>query len=509
MTFDLGVILDNWRFLLVQGLLGIGAFGGGTLALAVPAIVLGFAFGVLVALARLSRQPWLYYPASLYVQLIRGVPLVMVVFWFWFFIPIATGVPLPQYWVALVAFVVFQAAYLGEIIRAGVQAVPRGQIEAARATGLRYAGMMRHVVLPQAVRNMLPSLVTQFIILVKDTSLASIIGYMDLTKAAQTVNQREIRPFELYLFIAVVYWVLCYGMSLGSRALEHRLSATPPARGRLRVPVLAGSVALLLAGCTGGLREEVARQDAGLADLRTGVESLRSDLRSLRDEVVALRATLESGLGRAVEAREAEDARARDVQDALGARLATSERRTEDLAEGISGLEVAVAALAEQFARLEAGNVEAPTFRRPPPAGPREAGPPISAEELFDRGMESFRAGELGQAVLDFGEFAEKHQTHPLAASAHFWIGEAYFRSRDFEHAAREYQRAIDLAPSGQRTPDALLRLGLALRSLSREDRAREVWARLVRDFPESEAAIRAQAVLRQPGRAVRPPEPR
>jgi tol-pal system protein YbgF len=123
--------------------------------------------------------------------------------------------------------------------------------------------------------------------------------------------------------------------------------------------------------------------------------------------------------------------------------------------------------------------------------------------------MESFRAGEMGQAVLDFGEFAEKHRTHPLAASAHFWIGEAYFRSRDFEHAAGEYQRAIDMAPAGERTPDALLRLGLALRSLRREDRAREVWARLVRDFPESEAALRARAVLRQPGRAVRPAEPR
>jgi polar amino acid transport system permease protein len=164
------------------------------------------------------------------------VPLVMVVFWFWFFIPIATGVSLPQYWVALVAFVVFEAAYLGEIIRAGIQSVPRGQVEAAEATGLRYGTTMRAIVLPQAVRNMLPSLVTQFIILVKDTSLASIIGYMDLTKAAQTVNQREIRPFELYLFIAVVYWVLTYGMSLGSRALERRLSADTP-----RTAVAAGS----------------------------------------------------------------------------------------------------------------------------------------------------------------------------------------------------------------------------------------------------------------------------
>jgi len=98
---------------------------------------------------------------------------------------------------------------------------------------------------------------------------------------------------------------------------------------------------------------------------------------------------------------------------------------------------------------------------------------------------------------------------HPLAASTQFWIGEAYFRSRDFEQAASKYQKAIDLAPTGERTPDALLRLGLALRSLRREDRAREVWARLVRDFPESEAALRARAVLRQSGRTVGPAEPR
>ncbi|MGH7263620.1 MAG: amino acid ABC transporter permease [Candidatus Rokuibacteriota bacterium] len=236
---DFGVIADNLEFLLGQGLLGIGAFGGGTLALAVPAIALGFVVGVAVALARLSRLPLLYYPASLYVQLIRGVPLVMVIFWFWFFIPIALGVPLPQYWVALIAFVVFEAAYLGEIIRAGIQSVPRGQAEAARATGLAYLPVMRHVVLPQALRNMLPSLVTQFIILFKDTSLASIIGYMDLTKAAQTVNQREIRPFELYLFIGVVYWLCTYGMSWAGRRLERRLgSGRRPGdgHGRARIP---------------------------------------------------------------------------------------------------------------------------------------------------------------------------------------------------------------------------------------------------------------------------------
>jgi polar amino acid transport system permease protein len=507
-SFDLGVILANWHFLLAQGLLGIGAFGGGTVALAVPSIVLGFVLGVGVALARLSRQAWLYYPATFYVQVIRGIPLVMVVFWFWFFIPIATGMPLPQYWVALVAFVVFEGAYLGEIIRAGIQAVPRGQVEAAQATGLRYATAMRRVVLPQAVRNMLPSLVTQFIILVKDTSLASIIGYMDLTKAAQTVNQREIRPFELYLFIAVVYWVLCYGMSLASRAFERQLTQPTRARGRLRAAALAGGVALLLTGCAGALREDMARQDAALAELRTKVETLQADLRGMRSDLSGLRATLESELARTAQARETEDGRVRGAQDVLAERVAMAERRTEELAEGVAGLEGSVAGLAEQFARLEAGNVGASTFRRASP-GQRQAGPPMSAEDLFDRGMESFRAGELGQAVLDFAEFVDKHRTHPLVASAHFWIGEAYFRSRDFEHAAGEYQKAIDLAPAGERTPDALLRLGLALRSLRREDRAREIWGRLVRDFPESEAALRARAVLRQPGRAVRPAEPR
>jgi His/Glu/Gln/Arg/opine family amino acid ABC transporter permease subunit len=222
---DFGAVWRNLDFLIVGGLLGLGRFGGGTLALAVPTILLALFAGVFVALARLSALAPLRWLATGYVELIRGVPLVMVVFWFWFFIPIATGRPLPNYWVALIAFVVFEAAYIAEIIRAGIQSVPRGQVEASRATALSYAATMRHVILPQAFRNMLPSLVNQFIILFKDTSLASIIGYMDLTKAAQTVSVRELRPFELYLFIALVYFAFAYTLSLASRALERRLGA--------------------------------------------------------------------------------------------------------------------------------------------------------------------------------------------------------------------------------------------------------------------------------------------
>ena len=134
---------------------------------------------------------------------------------------------------ALAAFVVFEAAYLGEIVRAGVQSVPRGQVDAATAAGLTYSQMMVNVILPQAIRNMIPSLVTQFIVLFMDTSLASIIGMMDLTKAAQIVSQREIRPFEMYLFIAVVYWICTYSMSRLSRWLEMKMSPeqAPPRLG--------------------------------------------------------------------------------------------------------------------------------------------------------------------------------------------------------------------------------------------------------------------------------------
>jgi polar amino acid transport system permease protein len=224
LSFDWSVIAGNWQFLIVQGLLGFGAFGGGTLRLAIPAILLGFVLGTFVGICRLSQRPWIHYPAVVYVEFFRGVPLVMVIFWFWFLIPQITGQRLPEYAVALTAFVVFEAAYLGEIVRAGIQSVPRGQVEAATAAGLSYPQMMLHVILPQAIRNMIPSLVTQFIVLFKDTSLASIIGMMDLTKAAQTVSQREIRPFEMFLFIAIVYWICTYSMSRLATWLERRMS---------------------------------------------------------------------------------------------------------------------------------------------------------------------------------------------------------------------------------------------------------------------------------------------
>ena len=196
---DVAVVLNNFRFLIVQGFFGVGGFVGGTLRLAVPAIVLGFVLGIFIGLARLARTRWIRMPATIYVEFFRGVPLVMVIFWFWFIIPQLLRLPIPEYGVALSAFVIF---------------------EAATAVGLTGTQTMGYVVLPQALRNMVPSLVTQMIVLFKDTSLASIIGYVDLTKAAQIVNNREIRPFELYLFIAVVYWMCTYSMSRCARRFE-------------------------------------------------------------------------------------------------------------------------------------------------------------------------------------------------------------------------------------------------------------------------------------------------
>jgi len=221
---DFGVIFRNLDFLLLQGMLGFGNFVGGTLRLAIPAMILGFVLGVFIGLARLARPAWIRVPATVYVEFFRGVPLVMVIFWLWFILPVVLRMPLPEYGIALAAFVFFEAAYLGEIVKAGIQSVPRGQIESASSIGLSSTQTMSYVVLPQALRNMIPALVTQFIVLFKDTSLASIIGYVDLTKAAQIVNNREIRPFELYLFIAVVYWICTYGMSRYAGYLERKLA---------------------------------------------------------------------------------------------------------------------------------------------------------------------------------------------------------------------------------------------------------------------------------------------
>ncbi|MFQ5896610.1 MAG: amino acid ABC transporter permease, partial [Nitrospinota bacterium] len=191
MGLDWTIIAENWP-LLLSGFLN-------TLKLALIAIFLSFGLGTVAGALRLSRNPLLYYPVRLYIEVIRGVPLIMVIFWFYFVSPIIAGRPLDDFTSALIAFTVFEGAYLAEIVRAGIQSVAAGQLEAARSTGLSQFRTLRHVILPQAIRNMAPSLVTRFIILFMDTSLAYIIGFRELTRVARIIAEREFRAFELYV----------------------------------------------------------------------------------------------------------------------------------------------------------------------------------------------------------------------------------------------------------------------------------------------------------------------
>lgn len=192
----------------------------------------GLAFGTLLALARLSPARPLAFAAALYVNLMRSIPLVLVIFWFFFLVPFAlqwlTGTERPPLIgaerTAIITFIMFEAAYFCEIMRAGIQSIPRGQVHAASALGLTYAQSMAHVVLPQAFRNMLPVLLTQTIILFQDTSLVYVISATDFVGAASKIAQRDSRLVEMYLFVAATYFVLCWSLSFGVKRLQRRIA---------------------------------------------------------------------------------------------------------------------------------------------------------------------------------------------------------------------------------------------------------------------------------------------
>jgi glutamate/aspartate transport system permease protein len=188
------------------------------------AMVGGIALGTVLALMRLSGQKWLVLPASAYVTVLRSVPLVMVILWFFLLIPLLIGRPMGAELSAIITFTVFEAAYYSEIMRAGIQSVPRGQVHAAYAVGMNYAQTMQLVVLPQAFRNMLPVLMTQTIILFQDTSLVYAIGAYDLLKGFEIAGKNFNRPVETYLVAAVVYFVICFTLSMAVRKLQARIA---------------------------------------------------------------------------------------------------------------------------------------------------------------------------------------------------------------------------------------------------------------------------------------------
>jgi glutamate/aspartate transport system permease protein len=192
--------------------------------LTIVAMLGGIAIGTIIALMRLSGKPVLALPAAAYVNVLRSIPLVMVILWFFLLIPLLLGRPLGAETSAIITFTVFEAAYYSEIMRAGIQSVPRGQVAAGYAVGMTYAQCMKLIVLPQAFRNMLPVLLTQTIILFQDTSLVYAIGAYDLLKGFEVAGKNFNRPVETYLVAAIVYFVICFSLSMAVRRLQKKIA---------------------------------------------------------------------------------------------------------------------------------------------------------------------------------------------------------------------------------------------------------------------------------------------
>ena len=192
--------------------------------LTLVAMIGGIVLGTLLALMRLSGKKWLVMPAAAYVNTLRSIPLVMVILWFFLLIPLLIGRPMGAELSAIITFTVFEAAYYSEIMRAGIQSVPKGQVFAGYAVGMTYAQCMQLIVLPQAFRNMLPVLMTQTIILFQDTSLVYAIGAYDLLKGFEIAGKNFNRPVETYLVAAVVYFIICFSLSMLVRRLQKKIS---------------------------------------------------------------------------------------------------------------------------------------------------------------------------------------------------------------------------------------------------------------------------------------------
>lgn len=220
-------ILREYGMLLLVGQYPNGPLGGLaiTLVLSVLGLALAFPLGVALALARMSGFAWLRFPAAAVVYVVRGVPLLMFIFWVYFFVPVLTGRTVSGFTTMVITLVIYQAAYLAEIVRAGIEGLPRGQTEAARAMGLNYRQTMTKVVLPQALYNMVPALVSQFVSTIKETSLGYVISVNEVTFAANQINSSLMtQPFQVYFVLAAIYFCLCFSLTRLARWLEHRIA---------------------------------------------------------------------------------------------------------------------------------------------------------------------------------------------------------------------------------------------------------------------------------------------
>jgi polar amino acid transport system permease protein len=223
----LDILIHNARFLLL-GQYPNGPVGGLalTLILALAGLAFAFPLGVLLALCRVSPYRMFSVPSAMLVYFVRSVPLVMLVFWSYFLVPGLIGHLVSAFTTLVVTLVIYQAAFLCEIVRAGIESMPIGQTESARALGLSYPTTMRHVILPQALYNMLPSILSQCVSTVKDTSIGYVISVQELTFSAQQINASLLtRPFEVFSILALLYFAVCYSLTRGIQVVERRISS--------------------------------------------------------------------------------------------------------------------------------------------------------------------------------------------------------------------------------------------------------------------------------------------
>ncbi len=244
MITDIITIIQDYWLLLLIGQYPNGPLGGlvNTLILSALSIALAFPISILFALARLSKWRLLRWPVTALVYVTRGVPLLMLVLWSYFLVPLLTGADVPSFLTMLTTLVIYQGAFLSEVVRGGILALGHGQMEAAKALGHSYLGAMRFIILPQALYNMIPSIISTFVSTIKDTTIGYVINVPDLTFAASQVNNQLLtQPFQVFLILALVYYVICWSLTQVANVIERRITRRRAGVSRAAAATLAPS----------------------------------------------------------------------------------------------------------------------------------------------------------------------------------------------------------------------------------------------------------------------------
>ncbi|WP_437614655.1 amino acid ABC transporter permease [Erwinia sp. V71] len=221
---DMLNIVSTYHNLLFTGSYPNGPLGGLALTLFIAAsgLVCAFPLAILIGIARTSKYKIFYLPVTLFSSVVRGLPVLMLVFWSYFAVPLISGHSISGVKTLIVALVIYEMAFLGEIVRAGIKSVPRGQIEAARTLGISYPQTMLEIILPQALFTMIPSILNQFINLIKNTSLGYVIGVAELTYSAYQINTLELtKPLQVFAVLAIIYFIICFSLTRVVGKLEN------------------------------------------------------------------------------------------------------------------------------------------------------------------------------------------------------------------------------------------------------------------------------------------------